>query len=138
MGIEQVVEKLRTLGVFPKIVSESAEIFRDCATTDEVARELGRRHSSCGEGQFIYFHLQAVLKKESGFKSRFLGEAVQRLGDTRIQPAHIEEYFQIGENPGLMFMLSHEDEYEGVLRLEFSRRADQYALDKMREWLGVL
>ena len=137
MGIEQAVEKLRTLGVFPETVSVSAEIFRDCATTDEVAREMGRRHYSCGEGQFIYYHLQAVLEKESGFKSIFLGEAVQRLGDTSIQPAHIEEYFQSGRNPGLEFMFRHGDEYGHDLRLEFYRRADQYALNKMREWLGV-
>ena len=63
MGLEQAVEKLRTLGVFPKTVAESAEVFRDCATTGTVANEMARRHYTSGECQFIFFHLEEFLYK---------------------------------------------------------------------------
>jgi len=137
MGLEQVVEKLKMLKVFPKTVVENAEIFRDCPIVDAVGREMARRHYTCSEGQFIYFHLHALMEKDPGFKARFLVEAVKKLRDSAIQPIHIDEYFQSGEDPGLVFTLKYEREYDRDARLAFYQRANQFALYKMREWLGI-
>ena len=144
MGLEQIVEKLKVIGVFPKTVNESAEIFRDCAKPEAIAGEVCRRHYTCGEEQFIYFHLGALFKYDSQFKSKFLADARQELGNLGILPENIDEYFQSGGDPSLVFMLSHEQEY-GLseikyprdVMLAFSKRADQFALDKLREWIGV-
>ena len=134
MGLEQAVEKLRTLDVFPKTVAESAEIFRDCTTTDAIGNQVGGRHySSCGTEQFIFFHLEALMEKDPEFKARLFRGAIQRLGDSGIKPSHIEEYFQIGADPGLSFLFRHEEEYERDVRLGFNQRANQYALNQMRE-----
>ena len=136
MGLEQAVEKLRTLNVSPKTVTESAEIFRDSVTPDAIGNQVGGRHYSCGTEQFIFFHLEALMEIDPEFKARLLRDAVQKLGNSGIAPKHIQEYFQIGADPGLVFMLKHENDYEHDAKLTFSNRANQYALDKMREWLG--
>ncbi|MBS3104721.1 hypothetical protein J4234_00520 [Candidatus Woesearchaeota archaeon] len=136
MGLEQAVEKLRTLDVFPKTVAENAEIFRDSITLDAVGKQMGARAYSCGDEQFVFFHLEALMEKDPEFKSRFLAGAVRKFGDSGIKQKYIKEYFQIGANPGLLFTLRHEEEYKPEVMLGFSQRANQYALDEMRQWLG--
>lgn len=142
MELEQLVEKLKILGVFPKTVDESAEIFRSCTNIEAIAEEVGRRHYTCGEEQFVYFHLGALLR-DSEFKAKFLTDARKELDNQGIRPEHIDEYFQSGADPGLVFMSTHEEygpseiKYPREVMLTFSKRADQFALDKMREWLGV-
>ena len=74
--INDIVERLRTLGVFPDSVQKSAEIFAQCPNLDDIAQQLEEDHSSCGEDQFVYFHLQALFKYDPEYKSRFLEKAV--------------------------------------------------------------
>ncbi|MBI4896599.1 MAG: hypothetical protein HY832_03570 [Candidatus Aenigmarchaeota archaeon] len=71
------------------------------------------------------------------YRSGFLEQAKQQLGGLGISPEHIEEYFQSGRDPGLFFTLKYQNQYEiGTIGVPFYERADQFALDKIREWLG--
>lgn len=142
---DEVVERLRTLKVFPdrkekpNSVRTNAEIFERCATLEHFAREALQ---SCGDRQFIYFHLNALLELEPDYKFRFLEDAKQLLIGIGITPQHIEEYFQSGADNSLVFTMTHgpnglsDDQYPMDVLKPFYRWADQFALDKMREWLG--
>lgn len=139
---DEVVEKLRGLRVFPDTeknpnsVRENAEIFEKCTSLDAIGQEAAKRHWGCGSTQFVYFHLEALLKDE-GYKSRFLEQARQELGGLGISSEHIYEFYQSsGADPGLVFTLRYDKQYDVDIRRPFYKRADQFALDKMREWLG--
>jgi len=142
MATNETIEKLRTLGVFPDTpenpnsVRENAEIFEKCTTLSAIGEEAGRRHWGCGSGQFLYFHLEALLKKEPEYKSRFLEEAKKQLGSLGISAHHIDEYFESSSDPGLAFTFRHEEDYNADIRSTFYEKADQFALDKMRQWLN--
>jgi len=58
------------------------------------------------------------------------------LGKLGISAEHIEEYFQSGTDPGLFFTLKYEEQYDADVRVSFYQKADQFALDKIRRWLG--
>ncbi|MBI2107322.1 hypothetical protein HYT57_05045 [Candidatus Woesearchaeota archaeon] len=143
---DKVVEKLRTLKVFPdkkekpNSVRTNAGIFERCTTLEQFKRE---DLESCGDRQFVYFHLNALLEFEPDYKTRFLEEAKQRLAETGITPRHIEKYFQSGADNSLVFTMTHgpnglsEDQYPMDVLRPFYSQADQFALDKMREWLGL-
>ena len=144
MGLEQAVEKLRNLGVFPKTVLENTQIFQASTTFDELGRQISSRPKlSVGDGQFLYFHLVELMGKDQSFKQRLIREALDKLGNTGIKPEHIEEYFNCGEDPTPVFNARHEEvsglsdvRYAQEVMLAFYKRADQFALEKMREWLG--
>ncbi len=67
MGLEQAVEKLTSLGVFPRTVSENAQIFKASATFDELGRQIANQgpRLTVGDGQFLYFHLVELMGKRS-------------------------------------------------------------------------
>ena len=142
MTIDEAVKNLRSLGVFPDTpenpnsVRENAEIFKKCTTLYAIGEEAGKRHWGCGSGQFIYFHLGALLKREPEYKSRFLEEAEKQLSGLGISAQHIDEYFELGTDPGLVFTFRYEEQYNAYVRVLFYEKADQFALDKMRQWLG--
>jgi hypothetical protein len=90
-----------------------------------------------GSGQFVYFHLNALLKKDPEFKTRFLEEAKKELGGLGVSAEHIENFFQYSDaSPGLSFTLRHERQYSKEIRVPFYEKADQFALDKIKQWLG--
>ena len=135
------VQRLRSLDVFPDTpkrpnsVRENAELFRKCATMSILKQEIPR--SSCSLEQFLYFHLEALLKKDPEFRSSFLKEAKEKLGGLGISAEHIEEYFQNGcGDPEMVLYVKHEGRYDIKAVGLFCEKADQFALDKMRQWLG--
>ncbi|MBI2542421.1 hypothetical protein HYV80_06970 [Candidatus Woesearchaeota archaeon] len=136
MRLEQAVEKLRNLGVYPNAVDGCAELFRDCPTIDVIPKEMSRRRWQSGSEQFINEFLRAVMGQDSVFKQKFLAEAVKGLADSGMQPAHIEEYFHMRGSPKIVFNLDYGQDYDGTTLKGFYARADQFALDKLREWLG--
>ena len=143
MPTDELVERLRTLGVFPdspknpNSVRDCAEVFERCETLDDIGQDAGRRHWSCGSGQFVYFHLEGLFKYDPEFKTRFLAEAQQQLDNLGIKPDHITEYYQSGADPQLVFMFRHEGEYAKEVRLSFDRKADQFAFNQLKGWLGL-
>lgn len=138
MSREIVVEKLKVLGVFPKNdKNEIAEIFEKCTNLYEIGKECGRRHWSCGSGQFVYFHLEALMKKEPEYRAGFLADAKQGLGGFGISPEHIEEYFSSGTDPSSVFSLIYEKQYDIDARMNFYEKANQFALDRMKKWLDI-
>jgi len=143
MVSDEIVERLRTLEVFPdtpehpNTVRESAEIFEKCTTLDDIGREAAERHWGCGSEQFVHFYLGALLEHEPEYKSKFLEEAKRQFGELGILPEHIEEYFQYSGSAGLVFTLRYEEQYSADVRMNFYEKADQFALNKMKEWLGI-
>ena len=137
MELEQVVEKLRALGVFSNNLRENAEIFKKSKTLDDVKREVIKWYPACGSSQFVYIHLVALLKHNPEYTSGFLEESKRALGKFGIKPEHIVEYFQSGTSPIMMFTFEHGKEYNIDDRIKFYQMADQFALDKIREWLGI-
>lgn len=152
MDLEQAIQKLNWLGVYantpehPDSTRENAIIFQQSSTLDEVKTNLRPLGTCLSAGQFMYFHLGALLKKDEHFKHEFLqGDkgAKQSLGDAGILPEHIEEYYSKGADPALVFSMRHvgprhqdPKEYPIDVFKAFYPRADQFALDKFREWLG--
>ncbi len=68
---------------------------------------------------------------------------MERLSDTGIGPKQVAEYFNCGEDPTPVFNARHEEvsglsdvRYAKEVMSAFYRRANQFALEKMREWLG--
>ncbi len=141
MAEDTLVERLRTLGVFPDTpqspnsVRENANILAQCATLDEIGSEVATRRFSVSAGQFVFYHLQALLQQHD-YEQGFMAHAKEKLGGLGIQPAHIAEYFQ-STNPGLVFDLKHEDVYGRTERDAFYEKANQFALDSLREWMGI-
>ncbi|MBN2453957.1 hypothetical protein JXB11_00260 [Candidatus Woesearchaeota archaeon] len=142
MAEESAVEKLRSLKVFPDLpehpnnIREHIKIFEKCKTLDDIVQVARKEHWGAGSGQFVYFHLHALLASDSAYKLKFLEEAKKDLADSGIKPEHIEEYFQSSRDPGISFSFDYSEEYDLDTRKSFYQRADQFALDKMREWLG--
>ncbi len=142
MASKKNVEKLRTLGVFPDTlkrpnsVKENTEIFERCGTLEEISVEVSKRHWACSPGQFVYFHLEALLKQDPNYKFKFIEDAKECLRKSSVSPEHIQGYFQSGADPGLVFRLNHEGEYGQEIRRPFYNKANQFALNKLREWLG--
>lgn len=134
MTNQEAVERLRRLGVFPRQSEENSEIFERYTDVQGIGEGIARPGWTVGTQQFIYFHLEEILK-DPDYKAEFLQEARQCLADSRIKPEHVEEYFNSGADPGLVFTLRHE-EYGRDVRMPFFERADQFALHKIRQWLG--
>ena len=132
---KELVEKLSLLNVFPTTVEKSAGIFERGRTLEDIRKEADL--GTCGNEQFIYFHLEALFGYDPDYKTRFLAEAQNKLGNAGIKQEHVAEYFQIGADPGLVFMFRHETEYNPDVRTTFYQRANQFALDKIREWLEI-
>ncbi len=130
----QAVKKLTQLGVFPKTVSVNADVFEHCSSLEEISKEAIKFGWSCSPGQFIYFHLGELLK-DKHYNSQFIKEAEQVLGGLGISSRHIDEYYHLGADPELVFSLRH-GVYTSTIRKTFYDRANQFTLDKMREWLG--
>ena len=141
MVIDEIVEKLRTLQVFldtpeqPNSVRENAEIFEKCTSLEDIRKEASKRHWGCGSGQFVYFHLRSLLKDQE-YKTEFLEDAKRQLGGLGISLEHIEDYYQSGVDPGCIFTSRYEEQYSLDVRVNFYDKANQFALNKMREWLG--
>lgn len=142
MAVDEIVERLRTLEVFsdtlehPNSIREHADIFEKCTTLEAIRQEAVRGHWGCGSKQFVYFHLRALLKKELEYKSRFLEEAKQQLGNCGISAQHIDDYFEFCPDPGPIFIARHGRQYNADVIASFYEKTDQFALDKIREWLG--
>lgn len=135
MANQEAVERLRTLGVFPNQAEENAEIFeryRDVKTS--IIDACRRRPTALSGRQFVYHYLDALLKKDPEYRARFLQEARQQLGGFGVKPEHIEEYFQLGPEGGYIFCAEHK-EYRDIPD-SFFDTADQFALDRIRQWLG--
>ena len=136
------VERLRSLGVFPDTaknpnsVRENAEIFERSATIDAIRQEMRVNGWALGGTQFVYFHLEALLERDSEFKSKFLEEAKTGFSGLGISAEHIEEFFQCGADPDFVFTLRHERQYNKETRAPFYEKADQFSLDRIRQWLG--
>ena len=136
------VERLRSLGVFPDTaknpnsVRENAEIFERSATIDAIRQEMRVNGWALGGTQFVYFHLEALLERDSKFKSKFLEEAKTGFSGLGISAEHIEEFFQCGADPDFVFTLRHERQYNKETRAPFYEKADQFSLERIRQWLG--
>lgn len=136
--IDAAVRKLARLGVFPDTVRESAEMFSKCRTIDGVKGAAREMRLSAGGEQFVYFHLEAIINSDSEFRTRFLDEASDRLRGTGIDALRIVEYFRSGADPGLVFTLRYGQTYNNEIRNAFYEKADQFALDSIRRWLGFM
>ncbi|HIH50364.1 MAG: hypothetical protein ABSE71_00110 [Candidatus Micrarchaeaceae archaeon] len=134
--LTRAIEKLRPLNVFPDNIRENAEIFERSTTIGAIGQEMVKIGSACGGSQFVYFHLKAMLERDSEFRSGFLDCAKKELGGFGISAEHVEEFFLAGTGAGLLFTLRHEKQYSKEVRVPFYERADQFALDKIRQWLG--
>ncbi|HLD57354.1 MAG TPA: hypothetical protein VJA47_03555 [archaeon] len=132
---QEAVDRLRTLGVFTRQVAESAEIFERYGDVDGISEGISRPGWTVGTQQFIYFHLGEILKNPD-YRAVFLDEAQKQLRDTGVRSEHIEEYFQSGADPSLVFSVRHGEEYDRTVRSTFVNAADAFALRKIRGWLG--
>jgi hypothetical protein len=92
----------------PNSIMECAGIFERCTTLAAIGQEMVKMKSACGSGQFVYFHLNALLKKDPEFKTRFLEEAKEKLCGLGITQEDIQEFFQCGTEPGLILTFKHE------------------------------
>ncbi len=134
MANQEAVERLRTLGVFPSQVEENAGILGKYKDVSSIGEECARRDIALSGRQFVYFHVDALLKKDPDYKAKFLEEAKRNLSDVGVRPEHIEEYFQLGTEGHILFCAEHK-EYKDIPD-SFFDRADQFALDRIRQWLG--
>src|SRR3989338_3988425 len=134
-------DRLRLLGVFPDTpqspnsVRENAQIFQQFATLDEIDRAVALLHLTVSAEQFVFYHLQALLQHPA-YKSDFLTRAQEELGGLGIMQPHIADYFQ-SSNPRLTFNLRYENAYTIANRNAFNAKAGQFALDRLREWMGI-
>lgn len=76
------------------------------------------------------------MERDPAYERSFLEQAKQELSKSGITPEHIEDYFQSGTDPQSVFALKYEEKYSMDVREKFYKEADQFALDKMRDWLG--
>lgn len=132
MGRLEAVEKLRALNVFPDTLEESAEIFRAAQTEEDVRQEMIRRKTSCSSEQYIFFHFSELLRRQPNL----LQEAEQRLANLGVPPDVTREYMQAQQQPSYLMAMSHE-EIPDETRVRFSKAANQFALDKIKEYLEV-
>ncbi len=131
---QEAVERLRTLGVFPKDVEENASILGKYKDVSSIGEECARRDIALSGRQFVYFHVDALLKKDPDYRADFLGGAKEQLKDFGVKPEHIEEYFQLGTEGHILFCAEHK-EYKDIPD-SFFDRADQLALNGVKQWLG--
>lgn len=129
---ESIAEKLRELNVFPNSIDESVEIFKTVQNEEDIKQEMIKRHYTCGTEQYIFFHFSALLKRQPGI----LQEAEQRLGDLGVPLDVVREYMQEQQHPGLLMALRHR-EIPFEVRENFFREANQFALNKIQEYLGI-
>jgi hypothetical protein len=133
MATEDIVKKLKALDVFPNFVYEGAEIFSNVQTEDDVEREMAERHTSCGGEQYIFFNFHSLLN----LQPEILQEAEKKLGNLGISTDHIREYMQAEQNPSYLMALEYGDKYPYEVRDRFRKKANQFALDKIKEYLGI-
>jgi hypothetical protein len=133
MTIESIVEKLKALNVFPDTVNDNAEIFLKVQNEEDIEREMTERHTSCGHEQYIFFHFHSLLK----LQPEILKEAEEKLGNSDISINHVREYMQAEQQPSLLLALRHDDKYPYEVRERFREKANQFALDKIKEYLGI-
>lgn len=133
MTIESIKEKLRILNVFPNSIDENAEIFLKVQTEKDIEKEMVAHHTSCGNEQYIFFHFHEILK----LQPEILKEAEKKLGNLDISVNHVREYMQAEQQPSLLLTLKHDDKYPYEVRERFREKANQFALDKIKEYLGI-
>jgi len=86
MTRQELEDKLKAIGSFPNSVPQSADILGRCKTLQDVAEEMVRIGSSCGNAQYVFFHFKALLNYDIRFKERFLSDAKLRL-----QPSELSQ-----------------------------------------------
>ena len=130
---QTIEEKLRVLNVFPNSIDETAEIFQKVQNEEDVKKEMGERSYSCGSEQFIFFHFHSLL----GLQPEILQEAEKQLSDLGVSPEHIKEYMKDEQQQSLIFTLRHEDKYPFEVREPFYQKANQFTLDRIKQYLTI-
>ena len=139
-----IVEKLRILNVFPNSIDESVEIFTTAQNEEDVTQEVRKRQYSCGSEQFLYFHFGELVKLQPGI----LAEAEAKLGHLGLSSDYIREFFTSGADPSLVMSAksqlreaegkpANDKRYDRETRKKFSKEAYQFALNRMKEYLGI-
>ena len=126
INTKTIEDRLRVLEVFPDTVERSAQIFLNAKTEEDVKQEMIRDHTSCSAGQFLYFHMNKLVK----LQPEILDEAESKLTEYGIEREHIKHYFSSGADPELVMVLSHGDKYSVELREKFFDTAFLFGLSK--------
>ena len=130
---ETIKERLRALNVFPKSIGDSMEIFQTAQTTEQMRKEMEKRKLSCSEEQFLFLHLEALIRQEP----QILERAEKMLGNLGLPVEYVREFFSSGMDPTSVMNLIYENKYPYDIRERFSRAAIQFTLDEMRRYLEI-
>ena len=126
------VDRLRKLNVFLDSVVVDVQFFEQCKTIEELHRAIRTRGLPMDGTQYLFFYAPKLM----ALQPELFDEAARVLDGFEIPPPIIQDYFRWGCHPGLKLSILHGKNYSWPVRKRFGKVASQFALDKMRDYLG--
>lgn len=110
------------------------DILTKASTPEEFEKELGDQHATIDWSQALMPVFRSIYQRESDIRNR----VQQALTTTAISGIIIDEYFNCGNQPYIVFNLRHEDDIPLEDRECFNTSAAQVVLDTVKSYLGLV